>query len=84
LSEDLGPAAVERLRRAIGELMLPVLRATNRVVTSRGAWRWCAEIAGVGAMAIAAWMVHAAAGVAVVGLYLIVVANSGGGDNASS
>ena len=40
--------------------------------------RWCAEIAGVLALAVAASLWWLPAGVAIVGFYLIVVANSGG------
>lgn len=40
--------------------------------------RWCAEIAGVGAIAYAAWTWHEALGVVVVGAYLVIVANAGG------
>ena len=46
----------------------------------RAAWalRWLAEIAGVGAIAVAAWLWWEPAGIAVAGVYLVICANSGG------
>lgn len=48
------------------------------ILGAKSAQRWAAEIAGVGALAIAGWMIFAPAGIAVLGVYLVLVANAGG------
>lgn len=50
------------------------------------ALRWCAEIAGVAALAFGAWWWWEPLAFGVVGVYLVVIANigSGGSDNAGT
>lgn len=49
----------------------------------RSVMQWGCEIAGVAVLAVGAWMIYAPVGVIVAALYLILVANSGGGSDAS-
>jgi hypothetical protein len=52
----------------------------RRLLGQRTLLRWAAEIAGVGAIAFAAWTWHEALGVVVVGAYLVIVANHEGSE----
>ena len=58
-----------------------MMRRLAAIVARRSVWLWACEIAGVGVIAIAGWLVAAPLGIFIVGAYLVVVAESTpGGD----
>lgn len=58
---------------------MKLLRRLGRLTKSRTMWRGMAEIAGLGMLVAAAWLVHEIAGIATAGAVLLNYAYAGGG-----
>ncbi len=54
------------------------MKRALRLLTRKSTARWSAEIAGVGLLAVAAWLIAPPLSFLVGGAYLILVANQGG------
>lgn len=55
-----------------------VLRNLANLLSRRRVGAWAAELAGIGLLVVAGWLISPALGLVVLGLYLVIMANTGG------